>query len=116
MLSKSPRRQCETQAVKIGILALDLWPRRHTFTIDFLRLGEPTDNGHIKPFDLLPREECLNWYWFVSMQVSMQGVEAWRIDYNESDSDLILVDRSALEFAVAEETTLVQFRRKARNS
>ena len=39
---------------------LDLWANQHGVTLDFSRLGKPTDNAFIESFNGKFRAECLN--------------------------------------------------------
>ena len=70
---------------------LDLWAWLHGVALDFSRPGKPTDNACTMPSTLrMPlsfnsrfREECLNAYWFLSLDDARLKCEAWRRDYNE---------------------------------
>jgi putative transposase len=61
----------------------DLWAHLHGVTLDFSRPGKPTDNGFIESFNGRVREECLNQSYFTSLEDAREGVDSWRVDYNE---------------------------------
>ena len=48
----------------------------------FSRPGTPTDNPFIEAFNGRLRQECLNQYWFFSVEEARARVEEWRNDYN----------------------------------
>lgn len=62
---------------------LDLWAWLHGVELDFSRPGKPTDNAFAESFDGKFRSECLNAYWFLSLDDARLKCEAWRGDYNE---------------------------------
>ena len=62
---------------------LDLWAYQRGVTLDFSRPGKPTDNAFIESFNGKFRAECLNAYWFLSLDDARLKCEAWRRDYNE---------------------------------
>jgi putative transposase len=51
--------------------------------LDFSRPGKPTDNAFVESFNGKFRAECLNAYWFLSLDDARLKCEAWRRDYNE---------------------------------
>jgi putative transposase len=62
---------------------LDLWAWLHGVELDFSRPGKPTDNAFAEWFNGKFRVECLNAYWFLSLDDARLKCEAWRRDYNE---------------------------------
>ncbi len=62
---------------------LDLWAWTHGVVLDFSRPGKPTDNAFAESFNGRVRAECLNAFWFLSLDDARVKCEAWRIDYNE---------------------------------
>ena len=62
---------------------LDLWAWLHSVELDFSRPGKPTDNAFAESFNGKFRSECLNAYWFLSLDDARLKCEAWRKDYNE---------------------------------
>lgn len=55
--------------------------------IDFSQPGKPTDNCFIERFNGKFRAECLNAYWFMSLDDTRIKMEDWRRDYNEFRPD-----------------------------
>jgi putative transposase len=62
---------------------LDLWAYLNGVVLDFSRPGKPTDNAFAESFNGKFRAECLNAYWFLSLDDARSKCEAWRTDYNE---------------------------------
>ena len=46
---------------------LDLWAWMHGVALDFSRPGKPTDNAFAESFNGKFRTECLNVFWFLSL-------------------------------------------------
>lgn len=63
--------------------ALDAWAYRNPVTLEFSRLGKPTDNAYAESFNGHFRMECLNQHWFETLTEAKEVIEAWRVDYNE---------------------------------
>jgi putative transposase len=61
---------------------LDAWAHRRGVKLVFSRPGTPTDNPFIEAFNGRLRQECLNQYWFFSVEEARVRVEYWRNDYN----------------------------------
>ena len=57
---------------------LDLWAWLHGVELDFSRPGKPTDNAFAESFNGKFRDECLNAYWFLSLDDARLKCEAWR--------------------------------------
>jgi hypothetical protein len=53
-------------------------------TLDFSRLGKPTDNAYIESFSGRVCQECLNRHWFLSLADAQEQVDQWRLDYIEN--------------------------------
>lgn len=49
----------------------------------FSRPGKPTDNCFIESFNRILRNECLNVYFFPTLESAQQVIEEFRIDYNK---------------------------------
>ena len=62
---------------------LDLWAYANDVTLDFSRLGKPTDNGFIEAFNSKLRAESLNAHWFMSLADAQEKLEDWRRHHNE---------------------------------
>lgn len=63
---------------------VDKWAYENGVELDFSRPGRPTDNAKIESFNGRFRQECLNQYWFLSLDDARDKIEAWRRHYNES--------------------------------
>jgi putative transposase len=63
--------------------ALDAWAYRNQVTLEFSRLGKPTDNAFVESFNGHFRQECLDQHWFETLAEAREVIEAWRVDYNE---------------------------------
>jgi putative transposase len=53
---------------------------QHDVVLDFSRPGKPTDNAFAEAFNGRVRAECLNAYWFLSLDDARVKCEAWRRD------------------------------------
>jgi putative transposase len=62
---------------------LDLWAYLNGVVLDFSRPGKPTDNAFAESFNGKFRAECLNAYWFLSLDDARSKYEAWWTDYNQ---------------------------------
>ncbi|QGQ24660.1 transposase [Gimesia benthica] len=68
-------------------------------TLDFSRLGKPTDNAYIESFNGRVRQECLNQHWFLSLADAQEQIDQWRLDYNENRPHSSLGNQTPVEFA-----------------
>jgi putative transposase len=68
-------------------------------TLDFSRLGKPTDNAFVEPFNGRLRDEYLNMHWFLSLDDARGKIEAWRREFNESRPHTSLGFMTPTEFA-----------------
>ncbi|MGW8191923.1 IS3 family transposase [Sphingomonas hankookensis] len=78
---------------------LDLWAYQHDVVLDFSRPGKPTDNAFAEAFNGRVRAECLNAYWFLSLDDARVKCEAWRRDYNEHRPHSSLGNQTPMERA-----------------
>ncbi len=62
---------------------LDLSAYKNEVTLDFSRLGKPTDNAFIEASNGRLRAECLNTHWFLTLADAREELEHWRRYYNE---------------------------------
>ena len=81
--------------------ALDRWAYENGVTLDFSRLGKPTDNALVESFNGRLRDECLNTNWFLSLADARSKIETWRRYYNESRPHTALGWRTPQECALA---------------
>ena len=78
---------------------LDAWAYRRGVRLDFIRPGKPVENAFIESFNGRLRDECLRESWFTSLQEARDGIEAWRVDYNEARPHGSLGNLTPAEFA-----------------
>jgi len=62
---------------------LSQWCEHNHVTQVFSRPGKPTDNCFIESFNGTLRDECLNVYYFETLDSAKEIIEKWRLDYNE---------------------------------
>lgn len=55
---------------------LDLWAWMNGVTLDFSRPGKPTDNAFVESFNGKVRAECIDQYWFLSLDDARSKCEA----------------------------------------
>ena len=67
--------------------------------LDFSRPGMPTDNAFIESFNGNVRQECLNEYWFVSLEDAQEKLNLWQDDYNRQRPHSALRNATPEEFA-----------------
>ncbi len=79
--------------------SLDWWAYFNNVTLDFSRLGKPTDNAYIESFNGRVRQECLNQHWFLSLEDAQEQIDQWRLDYNENRPHSSLGNQTPVEFA-----------------
>lgn len=94
-----PRRIYCDNGTEFVSAAMDLWAYTNAVCLDFSRRGKPTDNATIESFNGRLREECLNVYWFASLEDAQQKVDAFRWDYNEHRPHRALAGLSPREYA-----------------
>lgn len=79
--------------------SLDWWAYFNKVTLDFSRLGKPTDNAYIESFNGRVRQECLNQYWFLGLEDAQERINHWSFDYNEHRPHSSLGNHTPSEFA-----------------
>lgn len=52
--------------------------------MDFIAPGRPVENAFIESFHYKLRDECMNLYWFRSLEEAKRIIEAWRKEYNKT--------------------------------
>lgn len=52
------------------------------YAIHLPSYSKPSDNAFIEAFKSQCRQECLNRYWFLSLEDARSKIEKWRIEYN----------------------------------
>ena len=112
-----PKRICVDNGPEFISKELDLWAelarfrRRsrwkpaegylHGVELDFSRLGKPTDNAFAESFNGKFRTECLNAYWFLSLEDARSKCEAWRTEYNEDRPHSAIGNQTPVAWALA---------------
>ena len=79
----------------------DLWAYLHGIELDFSRPGKPTDNAFAESFNGKFRTECLNVYWFLSLDDARSKCEAWRTEYNEERPHSAIGNQTPVAWALA---------------
>lgn len=79
--------------------ALDAWATRNKVQLRFIDPGRPMQNAYIESFNGRFRDECLNQYWFVSLEEAREVIEEWREDYNQQRPHSSLEQKTPAEFA-----------------
>lgn len=77
---------------------LDLWAYDNNVTLDFSRPGKPTDNPYIESFNGSFKDECLNTYWFLSLDDAAEKIVRWQEEYNSFRPHSSLGDLTPEEF------------------
>ena len=62
--------------------AMLAWSQPAGVRLHFIDPGRPVQNAFIESFNGKLRDECLNQYWFVSLEEARRIIKAWRMDYN----------------------------------
>ncbi len=78
---------------------VDQWAIERGVELHFIEAGKPTQNASIESFNGKFRDECLNEYWFLSLQEAREKIEAWRTDYNQVRAQSALRYQTPEEFA-----------------
>jgi putative transposase len=79
--------------------ALDAWATRNKVQLRFIDPGRPMQNAYIESFNGRFRDECLNQYWFLSLEEAREVIEVWREDYNQQRPHSSLRQQTPAEFA-----------------
>ncbi|MAT16445.1 MAG: hypothetical protein CMJ46_14375 [Planctomyces sp.] len=78
---------------------MDQWACANHVTLDFSRLGNPTDNAFIDSFNGRVRSEYLNEKEFHSIKDATAKIDPWRHDDNTQRPDSALGNLAPSEFA-----------------
>ena len=62
---------------------LDDWAHSNGLKLDFSRPGKPTDNPFIEAFNGRLRVECLNQFWFASIEEVREKLATFRKEHNQ---------------------------------
>ena len=74
------------------------WAAQHGVHLHFIQPGKPTQKAFIENFNGKFRDECLNEYWFLTLQEAQLVIEAWRREYNEERTHSTIGDMTPMEF------------------
>jgi putative transposase len=105
VLEEVARQRGDPQAIPVDngpafiSRVVDQWAYGQGVSLNFIRPGKPTDNGHIESFNGRFRDECLNQFWFVNWAEARERIEAWREDYNQQRPHSSLGYQTPAEFA-----------------
>jgi putative transposase len=55
----------------------------HGIELRYIQPGKPSQNGLIERLNKTLRRECLNLYWFTSMEELNESIQAWSVIYNQ---------------------------------
>ena len=100
LLRGAPRAMQVDNGPEFVSKALDRWAYENGVTLDFSRLGKPTDNALVESFNGRLRDECLNANWFLSLADARGKIETWRRQYNERRPHTALGWLTPQEFAL----------------
>jgi putative transposase len=78
-----PQALCLDNGPEFAGRELDIWAHEKGIKLIFSRPGKPTDNAMIETFNAKVRAECLDQYWFTSLEEAKTQLEMWRLDYNQ---------------------------------
>ena len=76
----------------------DAWADQHGVRLHFIQLGKLVHKAFIESFNGKFRDEFLNEHWFLTLQESQGGIEAWRREYYEERMHSTIGDLTPMEF------------------
>ena len=79
--------------------AMDTWAHQAGVKLNFIRPGQPVENGYIESFNGRLRDECLNVEVLLDLADARRKLDKWRSDYNQQRLHSALADRTPEEFA-----------------
>lgn len=78
---------------------MDAWSYQYGVNLEFSRPGKPTDNGYIESFNGAASGRVFDVETFFDLTDVREGLERWRLDYNQERPHSALDDHSPAEFA-----------------
>ncbi|CCF83925.1 conserved hypothetical protein [Nitrolancea hollandica Lb] len=78
-----PQRLAVNNGPEFISKALDAWAYRNGITLEFSRLGKPTDHAYVESFNGHFRQECLDQHWFATRTEAREVIEAGRVEDHE---------------------------------
>ena len=94
-----PKAVRTDQGPKFTGRALDQWAYQHGVQLKLIQPGKPTQNAFIESFNGKFRDECLNEYWFHTLDHARVIINQWRKDYNECRPHSMLGYKTPAEMA-----------------
>lgn len=89
-------------------IAMDQWSFRTGTTLKFIQPGKPIQNAFIESFNAIFRNECLNRYWFETLEEAKEIIENWRLEYNSDRTQKRLGKITPIEFAKRYENMITE--------
>lgn len=74
------------------------WAKKHGIDLFYIRPGNPIENAFNESFNGRVRDECLNRNAFDNLEEAEEGLESWRIFYNEERPHSSLKNLTPMEF------------------
>jgi putative transposase len=99
VLRSTPESITVDNGTEFASKAMDLWAYKNGVHLDFIRPGEPVENGYIESFNGKLRDESLNVEIFFTLADARRKLHLWRRDYNHQRPHSALADRTPAEFA-----------------
>ena len=62
--------------------AMFFWQKNRGVRLGFIQPGKPTQNAFVESLNGKFRNECLNQYWFKTIEHAEQEITKWREHYN----------------------------------
>lgn len=62
--------------------AMFFWQQESNAKLGFIQPGKPTQNAFVESLNGKFRNECLNQYWFRTLEEAIQRIDHWRHHYN----------------------------------
>ena len=79
--------------------AMFFWQKDTGVQLGFIQPGKPTQNAFVESLNGKFRNECLNQYWFKSIEEAREEIDAWRHHYNNERPHSALNYMSPVAFA-----------------
>ena len=78
---------------------MEAWASQHQIQLNFIRPGNPVENGFIESFNGRLRDECLNVEVFFTLEDVRAKFARWQYDYNQERPHSALKDQAPGVFA-----------------
>jgi len=80
-----------------------MWACNNRVNLHFIEPGKPIQNAFVESFNGRFRDECLNQYWFTSIEDAATLISKWKHDYNTLRPHSALGNMTPLQFRLAAE-------------